>query len=415
MIRKLFFITTTTILILSIFAGIVSAWESQPVASHTMTTAVKANLENVRTYAAGARSGLSYAVDGGELYAGRPGEWRHVATPAGVIVGAVALDSARPGVVYIGAANELAIYRRDGADAWLRVPLTDRYVGGVTSLAIDKANRLVYVGTDTAGIFRLRDVGSSMIAGGHTPLPEAVVEMAADSTGAGLLFARTPRTLYQGESAGMRWHAVENLASTPTALEIVNGYPATVYVGTADRGLLTSQDGMTWNLANDGLNFQPGTRLSVDAIAADPAQLDVLYVATSYLFGSTSVHQTPVAVYQSTDGGAMWQPLAKLNGAPAAELLPIAGQTGALYAVTLASRQPIAMGAAPVIVESAAPAAAATIAANGSALTGTTLTAWIIAVLAALALAYALRTDLLSRSQPATPALTLQRQSVSRR
>lgn len=414
MIRKLFFITTTTILILSIFAGIVSAWEPQPATPRTVTTALKANLENVRAYAAGSQSGLSYAVDGGELYAGRPGEWRHVTTPAGVIVGAVALDSARPGVVYIGAANELAIYRRDSADAWLRVPLTDRYVGGVTSLAIDKANRLVYVGTDTAGIFRLRDVGSSMIAGGHTPLPEAVVEIATDSTGAGLLFARTQRTLYQGESAGMRWHAVENLSSTPTALEVVNGYPATVYVGTADRGLLTSQDGLVWNMANDGLNFQPGTRLSVDAIAADPAQLDVLYVATSYLFGSTSVHQTPVAIYQSTDGGAVWQPVAELRGAPAAELLPIAGQTGALYAVTLASRQPLAMGAAPAIVESAAPTAAANTVTSGGAFAGTTLAAWIIAALAAAALAYALRTDLLNRSRPATPSLALQRQSVSR-
>jgi hypothetical protein len=97
MIRKLFFIATTAILILSVFAGIVSALDTQPGVAGK-ADAVKANLDNVRAYAAAPQSaGLSYAVDGGDLYAGRPGEWRQVATPAGVIVGAVAVDSSRPG------------------------------------------------------------------------------------------------------------------------------------------------------------------------------------------------------------------------------------------------------------------------------------------------------------------------------
>ncbi|MCB0149486.1 MAG: hypothetical protein KDE01_17785, partial [Caldilineaceae bacterium] len=164
MIRKFFFISTTALLILALFAGIVSALETQP------ATVVKANLENVRFYAPASQSaGMNYAVDGGELFVGRPGEWRKVATPEGVIVSAVAVDSTRPSVVYFGAANELAVYRMDAkSGSLLRVPLSNDFVGGVTGLAIDKANRLLYAGTDTAGIFRLRDVGSSMIAGGHT-------------------------------------------------------------------------------------------------------------------------------------------------------------------------------------------------------------------------------------------------------
>ncbi|MCB0049941.1 MAG: hypothetical protein KDE24_10410, partial [Caldilinea sp.] len=78
MIRKFFFISTTALLILALFAGIVSALETQP------ATVVKANLENVRFYAPASQSaGMNYAVDGGELFVGRPGEWRKVATPEG--------------------------------------------------------------------------------------------------------------------------------------------------------------------------------------------------------------------------------------------------------------------------------------------------------------------------------------------
>lgn len=408
MIRKLFFIATTSILILSLFAGIVSALDTQ-----TGVT-IKANLENVRAYAPAAQSaGLNYAVDGGVLYVGRPGEWRKLATPEGVIVGAVAVDSSRPGLLYIGAANELAVYRMDSSRAWLRVPLSDKFVGGVTSLAVDKLNHLLYVGTDTAGVFRLRDVGSSMIAGGHNVLSEPVVQVATDSTGAGLVFARTPSTLYRGDNMGLNWSAVENLGSAPTALAVVNRYPATVYVGTADRGLLTSQDGANWSLANDGLAFVPGSRLSIDAIAADPAQLDVLYVATSYLYGTTTVHQSPAGIQQTTDGGASWRTLVSQTDAPVAELLPIAGQTGAVYALTLASRQPQPIGAAPEIVESAP---VATTTASGIRSDATTLAAWVVAALAALALGYALVSDLRSKAaKPATAPLALQRQPVRQR
>lgn len=421
MIRRVFIIATTAILILAVFAGVVSALDTR------QPTDVKANLANVRAYAAASQpSGISYAIDGGELFAGRPGEWRKVELPAGVIAGAVALDSSRPGIVYVGAANEMTIYRLDNTGEVLRVPLSSDFVGGITSLAIDKANRLIFAGTDTAGVFRLRDVGSSMIAGGHTLMNEPVVQIAADSTGAGLIFARTPSTLYRGEGLGMTWSTVENLGSTPTALAIVNRFPATVYVGTLDRGLLTSHDGLTWSMANDGLRFMPGSRLAVDAIAADPAQLDVLYVATSYLLGSATVHHSPAGVSMTTDGGATWQPLAASGATPVAELLPLAGQTGAVYALTLSSRQPLALGAAPVIAEDA-PAVTATPVVT---VAWTAVAAWIVAGLAALALLFALATGRLANRAPATasPAtaspgavspgtvsLAMRRQSISQR
>ena len=404
MIRKFFFISTIALLILALCAGIVSALETSP------ATVVKTNLDNVRFYAAASQAaGMNYAVDGGELFVGRPGEWRQIATPEGVLVSALALDSTRPSIVYFGAANDLAIYRMDTrSGGWMRVPLSNEGVGGVTSLAIDKANRLVYAGTDTAGIFRLRDVGASMIAGGHIELSEPVVEIVADSTGAGMVFARTSSTLYRADTQGMDWHVVNNLGSTPTALAIVNGIPATVYVGTADRGLLTSQDGLTWSMANDGLNFVPGSRLMIDAIAAEPTRSNVLYVATSYLYGTTTVHQSPVGVSMTTDGGSTWKMLAGMTEVPVAELLPVAGQPGAVYALTLASRQPQALGSAPLIGESEAIAAAGAATNIG----WTQLAAWVIAACAALALIFALASDLRRRAEN-VPVSALQRQAVS--
>ena len=397
MLRKLFFILTTAILVVAVFTGIVSALDvRQPLV-------IKTNLENVGSFATATHvTGINYAVDNGELFAGRPGEWRKLATPENVIVGAVATDSSRPNALYVGAANEMAVYRStDRGEQWMRVPLTNDYVGGVTSLAFDTTNHVLYVGTDTAGIFRLRDVGSSMIAGGQTPLNEAVKQVVTDSTGAGLAFVRTTMNLYRAENGGLNWTKVENLGSSPTALAVVNGTPATVYVGTTDRGVVSTQDGSTWTLENDGLGMMPGTRLKVDALAADPAQLDVLYAAISYLSGSTQVHEAPVGVTMSTNGGASWSGLANNTPQVVAELMPVAGQTGSVYALTTTSRTPLAIGKAQVFSDSPAVVEAPV---SAPATTGTSILAWIIAGLAAASLTFALVYDAARRSKLAARA-----------
>ena len=324
-----------------------------------------------------------------------------------MIAGAVAVDSARPNVVYVGAANEMAIYRGEGRPVvWMRVPLGEKLVGGVTSLAVDSLNRLVYAGTDTAGIFRLHDVGSSMIAGGQMPLSEPVEELVTDSTGAGLAFARTTMNLYRAENLGLSWSKVENLGSTPTALAVANRYPATVYVGTTDRGLLASTDGQTWTPNNDGLGLVPGSRLQVTALAIDPAQLDVVYAATSYLYGTTSVHQSPATVAMSTDGGASWSTLNEGLSNAVVELLPVPDSTGAVYALTNVSRQPQALGTAQVFAE---PIAASAVAANSPVAVPDNVAVWLVAALAAIVLTLGVRSELRRRSAgqaaPGRPAV----------
>jgi hypothetical protein len=391
--RRISILVLSLVLIAAVFTGAMNLLrvEAKPV--------VRPELANVRDYSP-ATQGRSYAVDGGALFAGIPNYWTQVKTPADVIVSAVAVDTQDPDLVYIGAANEMAIYRStNGGANWERIPLTSEFIGGVTDIALDSVQRLVYVGTDTAGVFRLRDVGSSVIVGGQLLLEEPVLEVAADSTGKGWAFARTQWNLYRAQNFGMTWETVTDLKSVPTALAIANSDPAKVYVGTLDRGLLVSEDGMNWTTANEGLGLVPGSRLLVNDLAVDPQQPEVVYVATSYLYGTSEVHEAPAGVAMSIDGAEVFNPIVEQMDVAVADLMPVPGMTGAVYALTNQSRTPLALGNAPVATEVAvAPAA------EGG-LDLSAVLAWTVAGLAAAALAFAVATDL--RNRRPEPATTL--------
>lgn len=384
--RQLFFMIAMTIFLIgAVFISLIRALAPAPV------TLVR-ELNNVRDYAPTRQAwGNSYVVDGGVLLTGSPLAWRVVPTPDQVIVSAVALDDRRPNVVYIGAANETAIYRStDKGRRWLHIPLSDTYTGSVTDIAVDGLQRLIYVGTDTAGLFRLRDVGSSVILTAHFALGEPVLEVATESTGTGLALIRTTWQLYRSEHLGMIWSPVDNLGSVPTALALANTKPATVYVGTMDRGVLKSQDGLTWTSANEGLDLVAGSRLAVNDISVDPAQPDVLYAATSYLFGHTTVHHSPAGVAMSMDGGQNWFTLFADPKTAVVELLPVSGQTGAVYVLTTQSRRPMALGRASVLAAEMTAAASPTDTTGGLRRQLTDLPLWPAAGLGALACAFVL-------------------------
>src|SRR5690606_5719063 len=148
--------------------------------------------------------------------------------------------------------------------------------------------------------------------------------------------------------------------------------------------------------ANEGLGLIPGSRLQINDLAVDPQQPETVYVASSYLYGTSEVHEAPGSVAISVDNGATFSPLADQLDVAVADLMPVPGMTGAVYALTSRSRTPLALGDAPVATEVLiAPAAAE------SGLNVTGLLSWVVAGLAAAALAYAVITDL-RRPEPAT-------------
>jgi hypothetical protein len=389
--RKLISIVLLVIMISAMYTAVVSTAGVQAMDNY------KIQLENVRDYtpgwsAAHAVGHQSYAIDGGYLYTGGPNQWREVSLPADVIAGAVAVDPYQPTTLYVGAANELALYlSRDSGDSWQHILLDKKYIGGITDIAVNGAQRTLYLATDTAGIFRLRDVGSSIILSGHTMMQEPVLEVVADQLGAGLIFARTQWTVYQGVNNGQQWLPLDGLQTTPTALAVANSRPATAYIGTTDRGLLQSNDGVRWHVVPALRPTEAGSRLQVSAVAVDPIQPHVVYVALNYLFGSTTVHQTPVGVAMTVDSGTEWAMISAENDAAVVELLPVAGTTGAVFALTTTSRTPLALGTATDLVAATeiAPVRAMATAAAQPVWT-ISLLSWLIAASAAAALAWLL-------------------------
>ncbi len=388
--RKLTIAIISLALFGSLLTGIVDAVgpQTQPAVTGDIT-----NVLNV-TPATSAVSN-SYVVAEGKLYSGRPGDFRLVATPAGVMVGAVAADPANLKTLYVGALDSLTLYRTtDNGSTWSRFALNDE-AGSVTTLAYDSAEKLLYAGTQNDGIFRLRDVGSTLTPGGHQALDERITDLAVDSTGKGLVFITTEQgNLYRGDNFGLNWVEVTTLGSGATAVEIANTLPATVYVGTTDRGLLASADGVEWATVNHGLGLLPGSRLTVNDVAVDPAQPNVLYVATSYLYGSSTVTMSPIGISMSSDKGAEWSAVATKTDAAIAKLLPFSGNTGSVYAVAMNDRTAQPYGNAPALAADVttvtAPAAT------------TNVAAWVIAGLAALSLIAAVALDLRRSRKPAT-------------
>lgn len=402
--RQAFILLTTIFLLLALLAGF------GQVLPHQETSLPIAQLENMRDHIpALIPSGPEYAVDGGRLYVGHPGHWQEIPLPDDVIASAVdvriapALETGLSHeVIYVGAANQLAVYRTENrGETWLHGQLTHNLVhqglvGGVTDLAVDPVQRLIYVGTDTAGLFRVRDGAETMKSSAQLLLDDPVVQVVTDRQGSGMTFVRTEWTLYQGLDYGLQWLAVDSLQSVPTAMALVGTQPPALWVGTADRGVLRSEDGATWRELNSGLRSTPALSLRVNALAVDPLDPSVAYVAASYLTGTHFARHTNDRLAHTRDGGESWVQFDQTEiAARITDLLPVSGYPEAVYALTIASRTPQAIGNAPIVdplAESPAPAS------QERAVSGTRL-AWIAAGLAALALAFALVTDVLTRPE----------------
>jgi len=253
--------------------------------------------------------------------------------------------------VFIGAANRLSVFvSRKGGERWVEFTLDPESIGGVTAVAFDAFNRLLYVGTVSDGVYRLRDIGAGrgkgLVASGHLLLEEPVEEIAADSTGAGLAFVRTLERLYRAEAYGLRWVVVDSLPGPPTTVAVADASPPRVYAGTAGGGVLVSKDGATWRPVNRGLDGIGDGKLIVNDLVVDPAQPEVLYAATG-VSDMGALQGLSGKVAMSTDGGARWESLARLENAQVAELLPVTGRNGLVYALTTASRTPVALGVEP--------------------------------------------------------------------
>lgn len=389
---KLFTLILATIFALVLLTGALQAERS--------SDEIRTTLHNIQDYVASAdRNGIHFAIEDGSLFAGTPNRWRQINVPSGVLVSAIAADykdhNSVP-VIYVGAVNELALYHSlDFGKKWIHTPLAFNQAGGITEITLDATQKILYVGTDTSGIYRLRDAGKEIRISNHILIDQPILEIESDRAGAGIAYARTEWQLYRSDQYGMRWFEIEGMPSAPTALAIANTTPATAYVGTVGHGILKNSGGKNWTPHNQGLQYGAGNRLQIDALAVDQTDPNVLYASASYLFGSRNTQSQPAGIFMTTDG-TTWETMqteqAELE--PIVDLFPIHGEVGSVFAL---SGQSSATEAVAFGLESTTSTAQIdnSITANGW---NKHLISWIIAGLAALALLFAILTDIRRRA-----------------
>ncbi|MEZ4770421.1 MAG: HEAT repeat domain-containing protein [Caldilineales bacterium] len=187
---------------------------------------------------------------------------------------------------------------------------------------------LIGIAIAAAGLLLLGPVAVPAHAQGVTP--PAGADIVAGAPGQpDLLFAAAGATIYRSRDGGVTWQEAGQLTSPARSLIVTAGETPTLLAGTATAGVYRSLDsGTTWQAGNEGLGMTPGAILEVNALGADPQDPRIVYAATGYRLGTSTVRFTPVALLASVDSGASWLPMATLplNSPRATDLKAIAGQ-----------------------------------------------------------------------------------------
>jgi len=233
-------------------------------------------------------------------------------------------DVAQPNLVYALTHNTATgggffFISRDAGGSWTQARNLD--VNRVTPFVVrqDKGNpNLMYLGTNM-GIFRSTSRGETWTqvtspkskvpakkagAKGRTAAPAVPVDpnfLAAitekvkvlELFPGGAMLAGTDKGLYRTTDITKGWHRLPfapSMSDNVFAVHINPARPQTVWVGTANSGVIVSRDGgTTWEKVGGAVDNVP-----VSSIASDPVRPDYIYVGTKHTF------------YVSRDNGASW-------------------------------------------------------------------------------------------------------------
>jgi len=222
-------------------------------------------------------------------------------------ISVVALAPSNPAAVYVGCGT--GIFRRSGeGGTWTRLTLGVRDVA-VHPLAIDPAAAsTIYAGVG-GRIVKTVD-GGSQWTDSDVGLPgQRVNALAIDPASPSTVYAAVDALyaavdpVYKSTDAAAQW-ATASWGLGPysiRALAIAPAQPSTLYATRTAVGVAKSTDGGSlWTSVNNGLTA-PGPYPFVGALAVDPTNADIVYVAT------LPTDYNDAEIFKSTNGAAQWR------------------------------------------------------------------------------------------------------------
>jgi photosystem II stability/assembly factor-like uncharacterized protein len=227
---------------------------------------------------------------------------------ATVSINVIAISASASDTIYAGARTGI-VRSLDGAQTWTHLTLGVRNIG-VYPLTVDPSASSTIYASVGSGVMKTTDGGvhwaDSSLGVSDQSLSSLVIDPALPSTlyaGNGSPFSFRGSSVYKSTDAGAHWAPASNglPASDVQALAIAPSRGSTVYVGQNFAGVSKTADGgSSWTRANNGVT---AVGIYVSALAVDPTNADIVYVATP----PTGRPDTDAKIFKSTNGAAQWR------------------------------------------------------------------------------------------------------------
>lgn len=176
----------------------------------------------------------------------------------------------------------------------------------------DKATKLIGIGLLAASLW-MAALGAAPVFGQEIAPPSTGALVAVSPTHPAAALAAVDATVLRTVDGGATWQVAGELPSPVRSLAVTAGEEAVVVAGVATSGIYRSFDGgETWQAVNEGVGLMPGVIVEVNALGVDPQDPRIVYAATGYQLGTSTVRFSPTALLVSVDSGATWLPLAAL-------------------------------------------------------------------------------------------------------
>jgi photosystem II stability/assembly factor-like uncharacterized protein len=225
-------------------------------------------------------------------------------------IDSLAVDPRRPQVIYAGTFH-LPWKTSDGGKTWTSIHSGMIDDSDVMSILVDRTNTARVFASACSGIYRSNNGGALWQKVQGIPFSARRTHvLAQDSERASVIYAGTTEGLWRSEDVGATWLRITPADWVINSVEVPIGRPNRVVIGTADLGMLVSDDGGDhFKVANEGFNHRQTL-----ALALDPDHNGrVLAVLAN----------GPEPLLVTDDGGLNWKSLGKISSDTRSQFLRV--------------------------------------------------------------------------------------------